>query len=152
MWIVDLWTKGRLGAPGNWQCCTQCGLMQTIFENKNQKFTSQFSRRPHVVGISISFCTVWARKIEYTFAMLSPEKRKNPSDVEDEENEREIHGENQETFAQDVPKAGVKKRKRDLAWSFMESLAGPDPFEGMKFYRLISHDLKIVPKLTYVFD
>lgn len=68
--------------------------------------------------------------------MLSPEKRKNPSDVEDEENEPEMERENPETSGQNVPKAGVKKRKRDLAWSFMEGLAGPEPFEGKKLYHL----------------
>ncbi|KAI9561029.1 Nucleolar pre-ribosomal-associated protein 1 [Daphnia sinensis] len=64
--------------------------------------------------------------------MQSPEKRKNPSDVEDDENEPEMETENPETCEQNVPNAGVKKRKRDLAWSFMEGLAGPEPFEALK--------------------
>jgi hypothetical protein len=64
--------------------------------------------------------------------MLSPDKRKNPSEEDgvNEENESEMYSENKDTFTSSVPTTASKKRKRDLAWSIMEGLSGQDPFEG----------------------
>ncbi len=63
--------------------------------------------------------------------MLSADKRKNPSEDDggDEEIETEMYSENQDAVASSIPT--TKKRKRDLAWSILKGLSGPDPYEGI---------------------
>lgn len=93
---------------------------------KTKIFTS-FARGWHLTTIA---CKVFQQENIFS-TMLSADKRKNPSEDDggDEEIETEMYSENQDAVASSIPT--TKKRKRDLAWSILKGLSGPDPYEGI---------------------